>query len=90
MGEITVESHTSIIGLHCGITMDGLCRKIEGNVTIEKSWGNVTWNYANTNHIDNDWNYKQFHGVVDFVTGCCNENLVQYLNRYKHVLLDSG
>jgi len=67
------------------MAMDGLCRKIEGNVTIQKSWGIVAWNYANTNHIDNDWNYKQFHGVVDFVTGCCNENLVQYLKRYKNV-----
>ena len=81
----SLKSHASIIGSHCGMAMDGLCRKIEGNVVIQKSWGLVTWNYANTNHIDNDWNYQQFRGVVDFVTGCGNENLIQYLKRYQNV-----
>ena len=81
----SLKDHASIIGAHCNMAMDGLCHKVQGNKTIRKPWGIVTWKYANTKRIDSDWNYRQFHGVTDFVRGCCNENWIGYLNRYKNV-----
>ena len=69
------------------MAMDGLCKKIQMNKSMCKSWSIVTRQYSNTNHVDNDWNwnYGELSGVLNFIKGCGDANLMQYIARYKEV-----